>query len=205
MTIKDVRTAVRVRIKTESLTSFKKKRLNQISGRDTRTIKKFLKIIYHNEHNLVDSSNGKINRCKLDELTLTTTKGTNPRKKVRHNLKHTFIRSSHDELQECKVNAMQLFHSLKKQDTLLKSKTNKKLPRTQSANKNRFKLECVPNNSLSRWWVGIRDSMNTYKTPSRYHRKLWLPLACSPYHENKLREGKIKTLELVYSPKKKEW
>ena len=54
----EVRTTVKVWIKTEVLTSRKAQRLTQITGRDTRIIKEYLKILYHNE-DIITASNKK--------------------------------------------------------------------------------------------------------------------------------------------------
>ena len=127
MTRSGVRTTVKVRIKTEVLTARKKRRLEQITGRDTRTIHHFLKVINHNEDHLISVKNRtkKVNTTKLDQLTLTTTKNTvhTFRTKVRHDLKRRFPRSSHDELQECRDNATTLYHSQQS----LTSSPNKKI------------------------------------------------------------------------------
>ncbi len=213
MTRSRVRTTVKARIKTEVLTARKQRRLEQITGRDTRTIHHFLKVIYHNEDHLISGKSGKkkVNKVKLDQLTLTTTKNTThaSRPKVRHDLKRRFPRSSHDELQECRDNATAIYHSQQALNSSPTKKTlPKKIPRTQSANKKRFVLTCTPSNSIARWWVGIRDSLDTKKNNTHNthnHEKLWLPLACSPYHEYKIHQGKIQALEVLYSPKKKEW
>ena len=204
-----MRTTVRVRIKTEVLTKRKKKRLEQIAGRDTRTIKQFLRVIYHNEAQLTYARKGKtkVSKTSLDQLTLTTTKATKhpPRSNVRHDLKKRFPRSSHDELQECRDNAVAIYHSQQALNSRPNSDTlPKKIPRTQSANKERFLLT-YSSNSLARYWVGIRDSLDTNKNNRRNHEKLWLPLACSPYHEHRLNQGKIQALEVLYYAKKREW
>jgi len=210
MTRSGVRTTVKVRIKTEVITTRKQRRLEQITGRDTRTIHHFLKVIYHNENHLISVRNGKkkVNKTKLDQLTLTTKKNTKhaPRTKVRHDLKKRFPHSSHDELQECRDNATAIYHSQQALNSFPAKKTSpKKIPRTQSANRQRFILTCSPSNSIARWWVGIRDSLDTKKNNTYNHEKLWLPLACSPYHEYKIQQGKIQALEVLYCPKKKEW
>jgi len=210
MTRNGSRTTVKVRIKKEVLTARKQRRLEQITGRDTRTIHHFLKVIYHNEDHLTSGKHGKkkVNKVKLDQLTLTTTKNTahTSRPKVRHDLKKRFPRSSHDELQECRDNATNIYHSQQALNSSpVKDALQKKIPRTQSANKKRFILTCTPSNSIARWWLGIRDSLDTKKNNTRKHEKLWLPLACSPYHEYKLQQGKIQALEVLYFPKKKEW
>ncbi len=209
MTRSEVRTTVRIRMKTEVLTAQKLKKLQQITGRDSRSIHHYLKVIYHNEEHLVRrKGDKKVNKAKLDQLTLTTTKkSAHPtRFKVRHDLKKQFPRSSHDELQECRDKAVAIYHNQQALNTSPASNVlSKKLPRTQSANKNRFKLESAPNNTIARWWIGIRDSLDSRKNNTTKHERVWLPLACSPYHEHKLKQGKVQALEVLYYPKKKEW
>ncbi|MCE7749571.1 MAG: transposase [Candidatus Heimdallarchaeota archaeon] len=205
----DVRTTVRLRIKTEVLTSRKRKRMEQISGRDTRIIKEYLRIIYHNEDKLsLVNEKRRVDKGMLDHLTLSTFKKTmSPqRPTVRHDFKKRFSRCSQNEFQECKEKAATIYHC---QQTTMKHPAQKysqnKIPRTQHAHNNRFILSCCPNNTIARWWVGVRDSFDSQKNNRRYHQKLWLPLSCSPYHEKKLNSGKIKSLELLYFSKKKEW
>ncbi|MCE7742287.1 MAG: transposase [Candidatus Heimdallarchaeota archaeon] len=206
---REVRTTVKVKIKSVVITSRKRRRLQQITGRDTRIINHYVKTIYHNKDKL-GSKHGKkkVNKAKLDHLTLTTSKKTltPPRPTVRHDLKKRFPRCSQNELQECRENAVAIHHSQQQtmeepHHTYLQSK----LPRTQLAHRKRFVLTCSPNNTIARWWLGIRDSLDSKKNNTTTHAKLWLPLACSPYHEYKLQQGKIKALELIYYPKQREW
>ena len=70
--------AIKVRIKTEKLTKRKKQRLEQITGRDTRIIKEYLKILKKYEKQLTVKRGKKrtVNKSKLDQWTLTTTKNT---------------------------------------------------------------------------------------------------------------------------------
>jgi IS605 OrfB family transposase len=207
MTRSGVRTTVKVRIKAEILTTRKRTRLEQITGRDTRIIKHYLKVIYHNKEQLV-AKKKKVNNSKLDQLTLTTSKKTKQptRPIVRHDFKKNFPRCSQNELQECRENAVAIYHSQQAKNTApARNSTTKKIPRTQLAHSKRFVLTCSPSNSIARWWVGLRDSLDTKKNSTHTHEKLWLPLACSPYHEHNLHQGKIKALEVLYSPKKKEW
>ncbi len=206
MTRSGVRTTVRVKIKTKVITMRKRKKLEQITGRDTRIIKQFIKVIYHNEDHIV--SNKKVNKAKLDHLTLTTSKKNKQPKRlsVRHDLKKNFPRCSQNELQECRENAVAIYHSQQVKNTLpSKEAPTKKAPRTQLEHNRRFILACSPSNTIARWWVGIRDSLDTKKNKTSKHEKLWLPLACSPYHEYKIHQGKIKALEVLYYTKKKEW
>ncbi|MBA7579101.1 hypothetical protein ES708_20968 [subsurface metagenome] len=205
-------------MKREVLTKRKKRRIEQITGRDTRTIKHYLKVIKHNRDNIVTKTrNGetRVNKSKLDKLTLTTTKGKDRRTTVTHDMKKKFSRSSHDELQECRDKAVAIFNSqnqVNSRQGKLHSHHRRKIPRTQSANKERFKLVCVnenksseESNKLARWWVGIRDSLDTNINNSNRHQRLWLPLALSPYHEKEMKKGKFQALELLYYPHTKEW
>ncbi|MHA1204669.1 MAG: hypothetical protein ACTSSL_06970, partial [Candidatus Heimdallarchaeaceae archaeon] len=83
---------------------------------------------------------------------------------------------SHDEFQECRDIAVQLYEQGYRPHS---TRPPKKRPRRQLINKNRFILTNLPkekNNSISRWWVGIRDSLDTWKRKTRYHQRLWLPL-----------------------------
>ncbi len=86
-----MRTTVKVRIKAEVITTRKRRRLEQITGRDKRIIKQYLKVIYHNEEQLVTKNKGKkkVSKAKLDHLTLTTYKKSKLPKRpiVRHDLK----------------------------------------------------------------------------------------------------------------------
>ncbi len=210
MTRSGVRTTVKVRIKAEVITTRKRKRLEQITGRDTRIIKQYLRVIYHNEEQLVNKKKGKkkVSKAKLDHHTLTTYKKNklHNRLTVRHDLKKSFPRCSQNELQECRENAVAIYHSQQANNSApAKNPPLKKIPRTQLAHSKRFILTCSPSNSIARWWVGIRDSFDTKKNKTHIHEKLWLPLACSPYHEYNLQQGKLQALEVLYYPMKKEW
>ncbi len=210
MTRSGVRTTVKVRIKAEVITTRKRRRLEQITGRDTRIIKQYLKVTYHNEEQIVTKKKGKkkVSKAKLDHLTLITYKKSKLPKRptVRHDLKKSFPRCSQNELQECRDNAVAIYHSQQANNSApVKDPPLKKIPRTQLAHSKRFILTCSPSNSIARWWVGIRDSLDTKKNRTHKHEKLWLPLACSPYHEHSLHQGKIQALEVLYYPKKKEW
>jgi len=111
--VEDVVKTLKVRIKNEVLTTRKKERLRRITGRDTRIIEKYVRIIHHNRRKIcAKTKNGKIrvHRGKLDELTLTTSKVKEEerRKTVPHDLKKMFPYCSHNEFQECRDIAVQL-------------------------------------------------------------------------------------------------
>ncbi|MHA1116466.1 MAG: hypothetical protein ACTSPJ_09870, partial [Candidatus Heimdallarchaeaceae archaeon] len=70
---------LKVRIKNEVLTTRKKERLRRITGRDTRIIEKYVRIIHHNRRKICRrTKKGKgeirVHKGKLDELTLTTSR-----------------------------------------------------------------------------------------------------------------------------------
>ncbi len=84
---KIVRT-LRVRVKTEKLTKFKKDRMRKITGRDTRIIEEYVRIIRKEEERVVRKIKKqgeikiKVHKGKLDEITLTTKKKTNKGKRT---------------------------------------------------------------------------------------------------------------------------
>ncbi|MHA1220055.1 MAG: zinc ribbon domain-containing protein [Candidatus Heimdallarchaeaceae archaeon] len=205
---------VRLRIKTEMLTAQKLDRLRLITERDTRICNDYLRIIKHNEEELLQD-NGKINKKLLDELTLTTSRRRNGkiRSEVPHDLKKRYPRCSHDEFQECSLTAIWTYETWTALQDLYKKEYimplyTKKTPRRQlkgSIGKDRFRLKPNPNNTVSKLWLELRDSLDTKRSGKSHHKKLLLPLAFSPYHEKKLILEKIKTLELVYKSKKQQW
>ncbi|MHA1400416.1 MAG: hypothetical protein ACTSQE_08710, partial [Candidatus Heimdallarchaeaceae archaeon] len=202
---------LKVRVKTEVLTTRKKERLRRITGRDTRIIEKYVRIIHHNRKELcLYSKKGKIrvHRGKLDELTLTTSRLKDPKKRrlsVPHDLKKKFPYCSHDELQECRDIAVQLYEQGCRPSP---PSPPRKRVRRQLINKNRFILSHLPpttSNTISRWWVGIRDSLDTWKKDSRFHQRLWLPLEMSFFHQKEIKKGRLKSLSLIYRRTTKEW
>jgi len=133
---------LKVRIKNKVLTTRKKERLRRITGRDTRIIEKYVRIIHHNRRKIcIRTKNGKlrVHRGKLDELTLTTSKVKEEerRKTVPHDFKKMFPYCSHDEFQECRDIAVQLYE----QEYRPSSKhPPRKRVRKQLINKKRFIL-----------------------------------------------------------------
>ncbi len=202
---------VKLRIKTERMTARKCDKLRIITTRDTRICNDYLRIIKHNE-NKVLRNNGTVNKSLLDKLTLTTSKRTNHklRTTVPHDLKKRYPRCSHDEFIECRDKAIWTYESWKTQQSLTKKELKrprfkKKTPRIQSINRERFLMIYSPKNTVAKIWLVLRDSLDTKRSGKSNHKKLWLPLALSPYHKQKMKLEKIKTLELVYSPKNQQW
>ena len=205
---------VKLRIKTELMTAEKCERLRRITERDTRICNDYLRIIKHNEEKIL-RKDGKINKSLLDKLTLTTSKKTQHklRTTVPHDLKNRYPRCSHDEFQECSYRAIWTYESYQKQLELSKRELNrpqfkKKTPRIQFKGlekRGTFRVIPTPNNTVSKLWLELRDSLDTKRSGKRNHKKLVLPLAYSPYHKKKLMLETIKTLELVYKSQKQQW
>ncbi|UJG42269.1 MAG: transposase [Candidatus Heimdallarchaeum endolithica] len=208
--MEDVVKTLKVRIKKEVLTTRKKERLRRISGRDTRIIEKYVRIIHHNRRKIcTKTKKGKIrvHRGKLDELTLTTSKVKEEerRKTVPHDFKKMFPYCSHNEFQECRDIAVQLYEQGYRPRS---TRPPIKRARRQLINAKRFILVHLPKekkNTLTRWWVGIRDSLDTWRRNTPYHQKLWLPLEMSTFHQKELKKGRIKSLELRYKRSTREW
>jgi len=166
---------LKVRVKNDVLTTIKKGRLRRITGRDTRIIEKYVRIIHHNKKKIcLRTKKGEIrvHRGKLDELTLTTSrlkKIEERRTTVLYDLKKMFPYCSHNEFQECRDIAVQLYEQGYRPNN---SRPPKKRLRRQLIHHNRFILVHLPkgkNNTLSRWWVGIRDSLDAWKRNTPYH------------------------------------
>ncbi len=202
---------VKLRIKTEQMTARKCDRLRLITERDTRICNDYLRIIKYNEEKVLQN-NGQVNKSLLDKLTLTTSFRTNHklRTTVPHDLKKRYPRCSHDEFTECRDKAIWTYESWKTLQSLTKKELNRprfkeKNPRRQSINRDKFRVIYTHKNTIAKIWLALRDSLDTKRSGKSNHKKLWLPLAFSPYHEKKMKLGKIKTLELVYYPETKQW
>ncbi|UJG39573.1 MAG: hypothetical protein K9W45_06805 [Candidatus Heimdallarchaeum aukensis] len=192
--MEDVVKTLKVRVKNEVLTTRKKEKLRRITGRDTRIIEKYVRIIHHNRKKIgIKAKEGKIkvHKGKLDELTLTTSrvkKEEERRTTVPHDMKKMFPYCSHDEFQECRDIAVQLYEQGYRPNN---TRPPRKRARRQLINKKRFILVHLPkdkNNTLSRWWVGIRDSLDRWKRKTRFHQRLWLPLEMSEFHQKELKK-----------------
>lgn len=158
-----VHKTIKIRIRTEVLTKKKKKRLKQITARDTRIIKEYLRIIKHRQDTLLIQRKGtwKVKKGDLDLVTLTTKK----RKKVPHDFKKRFTRCSQNEFQECRDTACWIIESWKAlEETEGKEQgfptITGQVPRTQSPHGNRFRIETVRDNTLARWWIGIGEVLH---------------------------------------------
>ena len=104
--------SVKVPIKWDSMTDRQKTRLNRITGRDSRVIQAYLGVIErHEDELLTGKKRTRINTSKLEELTLTASKGTASRSYVPHDFKVRFPNISMNEFQECRDTAIAMWQS----------------------------------------------------------------------------------------------
>ncbi len=211
---KGVTISVKVPINREVMTDRTKQRLRQIVGRDTRVIRSFLGIIEQYENKLLTSRNKiRIDVGKLDQLTMTTLRvnpGYNPRSSVPHDLKARFRRISPNEFQECRDTAIGLYESYLK----LRIRRRRKVSRPCETNaskriprwifKQRFNL-IQSQSSKSRYWLDLRDSLDSALTSKWKHDRLRIPLKVSPFHENQFSRGEVKALQIFTDNSGKWW
>jgi len=206
--------SVKVPIKWESMTDRTRQRLRQTVGRDTRVIRAFLGIIEQNENKLLTGKNrDRIDDGKLDKLTMTALKvksGASQRLTVPHDFKVRFPRISQNEITECRQTAVALYESylnLRKKKGWNASRPTsingtRRIPRWVFSQ--RFKLvEKVT--SASRWWLAIRDALDSAPEKRFRHDRLSIPLKISPYHLNQIRRGEVKAVQLFTDRKRKWW
>ncbi len=211
---KGVTISVKVPINWESMTKRAKQRLRQTVGRDTRVIRAFLGIIEQYESDLLTGQNkNKILDGELEKLTLTAIKvksGSSQRMNVPHDFKTQFPRLSQNELQECRQTAVALYESYlalrdKKgwnasRPTVISN--SRRIPRWVFSQ--RFKL-FEKKTSVSRWWLDIRDALDSVRNGRTRHDRLSIPLKISPYHLNQIRRGEVKAVQLFTDRKRKWW
>ena len=211
---KGVTISVKVPINWESMTERTRQRLRQTVGRDTRVIRAFLGIIEQYEDELLTGrKKNKIHDGKLDKLTLTAIKvkaGYGQRATVLHDIKDRFPRISTNELQECRQTAVALYESY----LALRVKKGRSPSRPTSINSSRriprwvfsrrFKL-IEKRTSVSRWWLDIRDSLDSVQEKRTRHDRLSIPLKISPYHLNQIRRGEVKAVQIFTDRKRKWW
>jgi len=195
------------------LTERTRQRLRQTVGRDTRVIRAFLGIIEQHEDKLITGRRkNKILDSELDKLTLTAIKvrvGYGQRPTVPHDIKERFPRISVNELQECRQIAVALYESYLE----LKRKKGRHASRPTSMNSTRriprwvfsqrFKL-IEKETSVSRWWIDIRDSLDSVPEKRFHHDRLSIPLKMSPFHLNQLEKGEIKAIQ-IFSDRSGKW
>ena len=211
---KGVTIAVKVPINWDAMTVRTKQRLRQTVGRDTRVIRAFLGIIEQHENELLTGKNrDRIEDGKLDQLTMTALKvknGQSQRLSVPHDLKNRFPRISQNEMTECRQTAVALYESYLK----LRGKKGfnasrpisvtgtRRIPRWVFSR--RFNL-IEKKTSISRWWLDIRDALDSVREGRVHHDRLTIPLKTSPFHLNQIRRGEVKALQIFTDRKRKWW
>ncbi len=211
---KGVTISVKVPINWESMTERTKQRLRQTVGRDTRVICAYLGIIEQHENKLLTGKNrDRIDDIKLNQLTMTVLKaksGANKRISVPYDFKVRFPRISQNEMAECQQTAVALYESYLK----LRKKKGWNASRPTSINgsrriprwvfSQRFKL-IEKKTSVSRWWLDIRDALDSVREKRTYHDRLSIPLKMSPFHLNQIRRGEVKAVQLFIDRRRKWW
>jgi len=199
--------SVKVPIRWDVMTGRQKARLSQITGRDTRVIKAYLGVIERHENELLTGHRRKkLAAGKLDELTLTATRGAANRHQVPHDFKKRFPNISVNEFQECRDTAMAMWHSYLERGgskpLRAKGYISRKIPRF--AFKQRFEFVYKSDKEIKHWLV-IRDSLDSAREKRRAHDRLAIPLSPSSFHLRRLREGEIKTVRLIKDGFRKWW
>ncbi|MBN2229753.1 MAG: transposase [Candidatus Thorarchaeota archaeon] len=206
--------SVKVPINWDIMTQRTQQRLRQIVGRDTRVIRAFLGIIEQHENELLTGrKNNRIHDGKLDKLTITAIRvkaGNGQRITVSHDIKQRFTRISTNELQECRQTAVALYESYlalkgkKRWSPSRPSKVNstRRIPRWTFIQ--RFKLE-QNSSSVSRWWLNLRDTLDSVPEGRVIHDRLSIPLKVSPFHINQFQRGEVKACQIFTDLSGKWW
>ncbi len=211
---KGVTVSVKVPINWEAMTEKSRQRLRQTVGRDSRVIRAFLGVIEQHEDRLLAGKNrDRIHDGELDELSMTAIKvkpGYSQRLTVPHDFKVRFPRISQNEFQECRQTAVSMYESYLK----LRMKKGLSVSRPSSINSSRriprwvfsqrFKL-IEKKTSISRWWLDIRDSLDSVREGRTHHDRLSIPLKMSPFHLKQIRRGEVKAVQIFTDRFRKWW
>jgi len=203
--------SVKIPINWQIMSPRAKERLRRILGRDTRAIRAFLGVIEQHEDSLLTGKRrNKVDESGLDQLTITTNRGTSHRLSVPHDLKARFPRASPNELTECRQTAVSLYESYLSQKTNKRKSVCRPCKKSHSSRIPRWMfLSHVfsivhKQDSSTRWWMDLRDSLDTAPLRSRRHDRLLIPIKVSPFHETQMKRGEIKAGQ-IYSDYKARW
>ncbi len=211
---KGVTISVKVPINWDAMTERSRQRLRQIVGRDTRVIRAFLGIIEQYEDMLLTGSKkNRIRVGELDRLTMTALKvrtGYSQRPSVPHDFKLRFPRISQNEMTECQQTSVALYESylaLREMKGLYTSRpttvtSSRRIPRWVFSQ--RFRL-IEKRTAVSRWWLDVRDSLDSVREGRKHHDRLNIPLRMSPFHLNQIRWGEVKAVQIFTDRKRKWW
>ncbi len=199
--------SVKVPIRWDVMTERQRTRLSRITGRDTRVIKAYLGVIERHESTLLIGGRKKrLHAGKIDELTLTATRGSANRTSVPHDFKRRFPNISVNEFQECRDTATAMWESYLERGGSkplhARGYSSRKIPRL--AFKQRFDVIYNPDLSV-RHWLRLRDSLDSLRNSRAHHDKLMIPLSPSSYHLNRMRDGEVKTVMLFKDSFRKWW
>jgi transposase len=204
--------SVKVPINWDAMTKRTQQRLRQIVGRDTRIIKSFLGVIeQHEKPLLVGKLMNRINESVLHEITMTSTLGKAKRTVVQHDMKAYYPRASQNEITECRKTAVSLYESY----LTLRQKKKRKVSRPCMYSSSRriprwmfvvnmFKLE-THTTQTSRWWLNVRDSLDSQMEQRKRHNRLRIPLKISPFHINQFNRGDVKACQVFTDQTGKWW
>ena len=184
--------SLKVPVKLDVMTERQKIRLNRITGRDTRVIRAYLGVIERHENELLTGrKKTRINTSRLEELTLTASRGKANRDQVLHDFKKRFTNISANEFQECRDTAIAMWQSYLERGGSKPLRaggySTRKFPRY--AFSQRFEVVYSPKLAVKHW-LKLRDSLDSVKDNRVRHEKLMIPLSISSFHLNKLREEK---------------
>ncbi|TFH03081.1 MAG: transposase [Candidatus Thorarchaeota archaeon] len=162
---------------------------------------------------LTGCKKNKIHDGELDKLTMTAIKmkpGYSQRLSVSHDMKARFPRMSQNELTECRQTAVALYESY----LALRMKKGWNASRPTAVNSTRriprwvftqrFKLEHNPI-LLSKWWLNLRNTLDSAPEGRRVHDRLQIPLKVSPFHTNQFRRGEVKACQIFTDRAGKWW
>ncbi len=210
---KGVTVSVKIPINRDAMTKRTRQRLRQIVGRDTRVIRAFLGVIEQHEDQLLLGPNSlKLDGGKVDRLTITALKvyaNVDKRETVPHDFKKRFPRISTNELIECRQTAVALYESYLGLRSIRGRRASK--PTVTSMTRriprwvfNRRFYLVEKKTSVARWWIDLRDSLDTSQSPGHVHDRLLIPLKTSPFHLNQLSCGNVKAMQ-VFTDKSGKW
>ncbi|TET09771.1 MAG: hypothetical protein E3J86_07225, partial [Candidatus Thorarchaeota archaeon] len=204
--------SVKIPIAWDRMTRSSRQKLRQIVGRDTRIIKAYLGIIQAHEKSLLTGKRkNRIDESKLHALTLTATRPKVKRLSVEHDMKAKFPRTSQNEFTECRKTAVGLYesylsHKIKRGRRVSHPcvhSQSKRIPR-MTFSPRVFKL--IENKTYTaRWWMNLRNSLDSFREGRVKHERLLLPLKVSPFHENHLNRGDVKAAQIFRDRNGKWW
>ena len=202
--------SVKVPIEWQAMTEDQRTRLSRITSRDTRVVRAFLGVIALHENDLiVGKTKKRIDGTKLEKLTLTAERYTDPAKlrlTVPHDMKKRFRNISFNELQECRQVATAMWNSYLalegKKPLSARYYRERKIPRYVFSR--RFKIVYSPEKEIHHW-LEVVDSLDSWRKDGPFHDRLAVHLSPSSYHLNRLREGEVTSFRFLKDSKHKWW